>query len=80
MGSVDVCGRRFIASHFWQKKIRNSQQEKIPCALVDGDREAEGDFVSVRRHGGNSLRTMPVTVFHSRLAQEIGNGRDNSMV
>jgi hypothetical protein len=46
MGSVDVCGRPFIASRFWLKKIRNSQQEKIPCALVDGDREAKQRAVS----------------------------------
>jgi threonyl-tRNA synthetase len=59
-----------------QRKIRNAQQEKIPYVLVVGDRETESGFVSVRRRGGSSLGTMPVPMFLSRLAQEIGERRD----
>jgi threonyl-tRNA synthetase len=59
-----------------QRKIRNAQQEKIPYVLVVGDRETESSFVSVRRRGGSSLGTMPVPMFLSRLAQEIGDRRD----
>ena len=34
------------------KKIRDCQLKKIPYALVTGDNEADGNFVSVRRRGG----------------------------
>lgn len=38
------------------KKIRDCQLKKIPYALVAGDNEADGNFVSVRRLGGARQR------------------------
>ena len=42
-------------------KIRESEKAKVPYMLVVGDREAQGDTVSVRKRNGKSLGEMPVT-------------------
>jgi threonyl-tRNA synthetase len=44
-------------------KIRHAQLQKIPYMLVVGDREQEGNAVSVRLRSGEDLKSKPVTEF-----------------
>jgi threonyl-tRNA synthetase len=52
------------------RKVRDAEVRKIPYLLVVGDREADGDAVSVRRHGVGDEGTSPVEAFVNRLATE----------
>ena len=51
-------------------KIRNAQIQKIPFALVVGEKEVEARGVSPRRHGGDDLKTMPLDAFVDLLRRE----------
>jgi threonyl-tRNA synthetase len=51
------------------RKIREAELRKIPYMLVVGDREAEGDAVSVREHGRGDAGSVPVPELASRLAE-----------
>jgi threonyl-tRNA synthetase len=42
------------------RKIREAELAKVPFMLVVGDREEEGEAVSVRRHGEGDLGLMPL--------------------
>jgi threonyl-tRNA synthetase len=52
------------------RKRRDAELRKIPYLLVVGDREAESDEVSVRRHGEGDQGTMSVHAFADRLSAE----------
>jgi threonyl-tRNA synthetase len=52
------------------RKVRDAELRKIPYLLVVGDREAESDEVSVRRHGEGDQGTMSVHAFADRLSAE----------
>ncbi len=54
-------------------KIRESQMNKVPFALVVGEREAETHTVSPRRRGGEQLPPMPIGEFIELLAGEAVN-------
>ena len=54
-------------------KIRESQVNKVPYALVVGAREAEAHIVSPRRRGGEQLPAMPIEAFIERLRGEAVN-------
>ena len=49
---------------------RNAQIQKIPFALVVGEKEVEARGVSPRRHGGDDLKTMPLDAFVDLLRRE----------
>ncbi len=49
-----------------QNKIRKAQMMKIPYMLVVGDKEQEGDAVSVRLRTGEDLKAMPAAQFIAR--------------
>ena len=51
-------------------KIRNAELEKIPFALVVGEKEVEAKGVAPRRHGGADLKTMPLEGFLELLRKE----------
>jgi threonyl-tRNA synthetase len=53
------------------RKIRDAELRKIPYMLVVGDREAEGDEVSVRRHGAGDAGTETVSALVERLGDEV---------
>jgi threonyl-tRNA synthetase len=42
------------------KKIRTSEQQKIPYILVIGDKEMKGNRLAVREHGGGSTKDMGI--------------------
>ncbi len=52
-------------------KVRIAQAEKIPYALVIGDKELEKGMVAVRRRGGQDLGAMPVPEFIEKLLTEV---------
>jgi threonyl-tRNA synthetase len=52
------------------RKVRDAELRKIPYLLVVGDREADSEEVSVRRHGEGDQGTTGVDAFANRLASE----------
>jgi threonyl-tRNA synthetase len=52
-------------------KIREAQKQKIPFALVLGDREMEEDAVNVRRYGKKETETMGYNDFEALIKKEI---------
>ncbi|MFS0673035.1 threonine--tRNA ligase [Ornithinibacillus sp. 179-J 7C1 HS] len=52
-------------------KIREAQTEKIPFALVVGDKEVEDVAVNVRRYGEQQSVTLPYQEFESLIKDEI---------
>ncbi|HEX6208008.1 MAG TPA: threonine--tRNA ligase [Actinomycetota bacterium] len=55
------------------KKIRDAQLQKVPYALVVGDKEIEADTVSVRDRSGTEVRGVSVEAFERRAAEEVGS-------
>jgi threonyl-tRNA synthetase len=62
---VDQRGERMNA------KIRDAQNQKIPYMLVVGDRELEGESISVRLRSEENLGSMPFEDFLERAKKEI---------
>ncbi|WP_186578418.1 threonine--tRNA ligase [Aquibacillus kalidii] len=54
-------------------KIRETQVQKIPFALVVGDKEIENNGVNVRRYGEKDSETKPLSDFVSEIEAEIKN-------
>jgi len=52
-------------------KIREAQLEKVPYALVIGDREVKEGTVAPRRRGGENLKATPVKDFMEMLRTEV---------
>ena len=52
-------------------KIREAQTEKIPFALVVGDKEMEDDAVNVRRYGEQNSETLSYQDFENLIKEEI---------
>lgn len=52
-------------------KIREAQTEKIPFALVVGDKEVEEDAVNVRRYGEQKSETISYDNFEQLIKEEI---------
>jgi len=52
-------------------KIREAQTEKIPFALVVGDKETEGQTVAVRRYGQQNTTVMELDAFKELITEEI---------
>ncbi|NLP44876.1 MAG: threonine--tRNA ligase [Peptococcaceae bacterium] len=56
-------------------KIREAQTEKIPFALVVGDKEAEQETVAVRRYGQKDTKVLSVEDFQALILDEINTKR-----
>jgi threonyl-tRNA synthetase len=54
------------------RKIRDSEVKKVPFMLIVGEKEVEGNLVSVRRHGGEDRGSMLLTEFVSTFSKEFG--------
>jgi len=52
-------------------KIREAQLEKVPYALVIGDREVKESSVAPRRRGGENLKPTPIKEFMDMLKTEV---------
>ena len=53
------------------RKIRDAELRKIPYMLVVGDKEAEGDAVSVREHRAGDTGTVALQDFAQRLRAQV---------
>ncbi|HUG88658.1 MAG TPA: threonine--tRNA ligase [Actinomycetota bacterium] len=53
------------------KKIRDAQLQKVPYALVIGDKEIEADVVSVRDRSGTEARGVAIDAFLRRAVEEV---------
>lgn len=53
------------------RKIRDSELKKIPYLLVVGEKEAENETVSVRKHGEGDKGSMKFTTFATQLTDEV---------
>jgi threonyl-tRNA synthetase len=56
-------------------KIRDAQLQKVPYMLVVGDKEAEGDTVSVRTRAEENLGPMPLSQLLDRLGEDLASRR-----
>ncbi len=52
------------------RKIRDAELRKVPLMLVVGDAEAAGGTVSVREHGAQEARGVPVNELAARIAEQ----------
>ena len=55
------------------KKIREATMEKVPYMLVVGDRDMEGQTVSVRHRSGEDLGAMSLEAFTELLKDVVDN-------
>ena len=58
-------------------RIRDAEMQKIPYILVVGDKEIEGNTISIRHRHSRNTQTHPVSDFISTLKQEIANRTNN---
>ena len=71
---LDEAGYRVETDHRNEKigkKIREATMEKIPYMLVVGDRDMEGQTVSVRMRSGEDLGAMSCVQFQALLAEDV---------
>ena len=54
-------------------KIREAQMHKIPYMLIIGQKEVEGNLVSIRSRKDGDIGTMTVEEFKNKLLEEIKN-------
>ncbi|MCX5977338.1 MAG: threonine--tRNA ligase [Coprothermobacterota bacterium] len=52
-------------------KIRDAEMQRIPFALIVGDREAEAEAVSVRRKGKGDLGSQPLASLVAAMREEV---------
>jgi threonyl-tRNA synthetase len=52
------------------RKIRDAEEQKVPAMLVVGEREAEANEVSLRRHGRRNLGARPLETVIAAIATE----------
>lgn len=55
------------------KKIRDTEVKKIPYMLIVGEKEQEGNSVSVRKHGEGDLGSMSIEQFSELIKNEINS-------
>jgi len=71
---LEDCGIRVAinaSSETLNKRIRQSEVEKNPYALIIGEREAKENAVAVRARGKGDAGTMPVDEFIQKIKKEI---------
>jgi threonyl-tRNA synthetase len=54
------------------RKIRDSEVKKVPFMLIVGEKEAEGNLVSVRKHGEGDKGSMGLNEFVTTFAADFG--------
>ncbi len=53
------------------RKIRDAEVSKIPYMLIVGEKEADTETVSVRKHGNGDMGSMPLTDFIELIQKEV---------
>ncbi|MBF9238980.1 threonine--tRNA ligase [Hymenobacter sp. BT683] len=64
-GTVDARDERI------GRKIRDAEMSKIPYLLVVGEKEAQDNIISVRKHGEGDLGSMPLDAFVQSVQSQI---------
>lgn len=54
-------------------KIREAQLEKVPYMLLVGDKDIEGNVVSVRDRRDGDIGSMPIDEFIAKITEEVAN-------
>lgn len=55
------------------RKIRDAEIKKVPYMLIVGEKEADEETVSVRKHGEGDLGTMAIKDFVKLIEQNVDN-------
>ncbi len=69
--NYDICGRIDERSEKTGRKIRDAEVSKIPYMIIVGEKEQEGETISVRKHGGEDLGKMKVATLIDTINKEI---------
>jgi len=67
----DICGLIDFRDEKIGRKIRDAEVKKIPYMLIVGEKEAEENKVSVRKHGQGDLGSMSIEEFKKQIITEI---------
>jgi threonyl-tRNA synthetase len=67
----DIRGRADLGPDRMNAKIRQAQLMKVPYMLVVGDREIEGNLVSLRKRDGSRQNNLPVDEFIALVRESI---------
>jgi threonyl-tRNA synthetase len=62
------------------RKIREAELRKIPNMLIVGDREAEGDSVSLRQHRSGDQGNVPVSELIEKLVSEASSRTEHERI
>lgn len=71
LNNSDIRGLIDLRDEKVGRKIRDAELKKIPYMLIVGEKEADSDTVSVRRHGQGDLGIMSIEAFGEQLTKEI---------
>ncbi|MBQ0741587.1 threonine--tRNA ligase, partial [Aquimarina celericrescens] len=55
------------------KKIREAEMNKFPYIIIIGEQEENNNTISVRKHGGEDLGTIPIDEFSKMVSKEINS-------
>ena len=67
----DICGLIDFRDEKIGRKIRDAEVKKIPYMLIVGEKEAEQNVVSVRKHGQGDLGSMSIEELKKQIIKEI---------
>ncbi len=71
MENNDLCGRIDERSEKIGKKIRDAEISKVPYMFIVGEKEAESDTISARKHGEGDLGSFSLSDISDRIRKEI---------
>ena len=71
LNNYDICGFVDDRSEKTGKKIRDSEQKKIPYMIIVGEKEESTNTVSVRKHGEGDLGSFSLEDFTELIKEEI---------
>ncbi|MES2375711.1 MAG: threonine--tRNA ligase [Bacteroidota bacterium] len=67
----DICGLIDFRDEKIGRKIRDAEVKKIPYMLIVGEKEANEEVVSVRKHGQGDMGSMSIEEFKQQIIKEI---------
>jgi threonyl-tRNA synthetase len=73
LAEKDIRAQLNAGTETLNKRIRQSEVEKIPYALVVGEREQTAGAVSVRKRKAGDQGSMPLADFISRIESEVSS-------
>ena len=78
LNNYDICGFVDERSEKTGKKIRDSEQKKIPYMIIVGEKEESTNTVSVRKHGEGDLGSFTMEDFAELIKKEINNIKEEA--